>query len=544
MKKKNKEIYKKAIVHFFIFLTLLYSIGCQYFKVNSITNPNDLNMYDLGKIHKYFIVHIKEKTFCLKDISLDSTKLSGRLELPQKKIYYNQNLNTNIKKSEIDILNEIHFYLNNSMNDLNIGQVDIPLECINEIRIIEKDTGKTTFSAIIGTLGVLAGAFVLVSVIVALTKSSCPFVYVNDGEGYVFEGEIFGGAIAKNLARDDYMPLPSIEPANGNYHLRISNELKEKQYTDLAQLIVVNHPKNTKILLDKYGNPQIIDKPVAPQFANSYSGENLLPILSKVDKSVYMFNDEDFSKNGIIIKFSKPEGINKGKLLLNASNSLWFDYLFGKFLSKFGVSYNTWMKKQEQIPKEERIQRMTDSDFPLSIYIKSNNQWKLVDYLNTVGPLAARNFVIPVDFSDIKNNEIEIKIETGFMFWEIDYACIDFSSNSELNIAAIQPKQAIGTGLKNWKSALENIDNQYMIQENSGEFTELLFTEVPRQIYENQTVFLHSRGYYELIRNFKGIPQINELNKFKIPGYFSDYSRIEYLKTKNSKEIVATINKN
>jgi hypothetical protein len=40
---------------------------------------------------------------------------------------------------------------------------------------------------------------------------------------------------------------------------------------------------------------------------------------------------------------------------------------------------------------------------------------------------------------------------------------------------------------------------------------------------------LQSRGYYELIRKFKGTPQLVELSQLKAPGAFSDFSRKEYL---------------
>ena len=45
----------------------------------------------------------------------------------------------------------------------------------------------------------------------------------------------------------------------------------------------------------------------------------------------------------------------------------------------------------------------------------------------------------------------------------------------------------------------------------------------------NQSFFLQSRGYYELIRKFKGTPQEAELKVLKTPGAFSDFSRKEYL---------------
>ena len=60
-----------------------------------------------------------------------------------------------------------------------------------------------------------------------------------------------------------------------------------------------------------------------------------------------------------------------------------------------------------------------------------------------------------------------------------------------------------------------------MIQKNIGEITEMKF-EVPEvNPDQTQTVFLHTHGYYKLIREFEGTPKWLELRKFQTAGYFS-----------------------
>jgi hypothetical protein len=444
-------------------------------------------------------------------------------------------------ETERGILNEVHIYLNNQGEELPRGSYTIPFSDIREIRIIEKDTGKTTASYVFGTLGIVLGAFVVIGIIVALTKSSCPYVYSHDGESFLFEGEIFGGAIGPNLQREDYLPLPSLKSADDLYRLRISNELHERQYTDLAQLVVVEHPENQKVLLDKSGKPHLLKEVERPTSATSYSGENLISSLAEKDREVFFFNDEDYSNNGIIMKFEKPQQSGLGKLVLQGKNTLWFDYQFGEFLKKFGGFYNEWMDKQSKISSEERTQRIIDNDFPLSIYLKQNNQWELVDRLFTVGPLALRDFVVPVDLSKVDSDQVEIKIETGFMFWELDYVGMDFTEDQQLKIGYFKPIEAFGTGSIDWTKALEAVDKQYMVQEEVGEVTEIIYREMKPTNDNQKTCFLHTNGYYELIREFDGLPKIVELNKFKEPGYFSEFSRANYLNILRSKSEIASV---
>lgn len=529
---------KKNISYFLMILMLFQTVGCKYYKVESTPSNEYVSIHNIGEIHKFFIVHAGENLYALKKITADAIKITGNIEKAHDSIYYSEERKYRYKSAERNILNEIHIYLNENIEVIPSGFTEIPLTSIKEIRIIEHDTGKTIASYAL----MAVGALVIVAAIVALTKSSCPYVYVNDGEAFVFQGETFGGAIAQNLERDDYMPLPAIQTVNGNYKIRISNELKEYQFTNLAELVVVKHQNDQMVLLDKFGNPHVVHKANKPIIATSSNGENLIPVLEDKDSKIYFFNNNDYSKNRVKMTFKKPENILKGKLVIHGKNTLWFDYLFGEFISKFGGYYENWMEKEAKISSEVRLQKILDNDFPLSVYIKKNDEWKLIDYLFTVGPLASRDFVIPVDVSDLYGEEVEIKIETGFMFWELDYVAMDFSEDNDYEVSIVKPSMAIGTGLKDWRSDLLSTDHQYMIQKNVGEVTELIFKTPLSLKNQTQTVFLHTRGYYELIRDFTGVPELMELNKFKEPGYFSDFSRERYLRVLGNDYEIASIN--
>lgn len=509
---------------------MFYSTSCNYYKVKKVTGNDNLKIHNIGNLHKKMIVHVGEETFVLEDTKVDSLLLSGKLSYADSTtFYYNEgNKNKQYKLKEKNILQEVHFYL----TDIEIKPpfAQIPLQNIKEIRIIEPDSGRTNASYAFTFIGALMGVFVIVMIIVLLTKSSCPYVYVYDGETYIFEGETFGGAIAQNLERDDYMPLPDIRGNHGHYKIRISNELKEIQYTDLAELIVVDHPENSEVLLDKKGNPHVLFNKISASQAKSENGDNLLSVLDKKDNDVFLFNEHNATSNTVFLTFDKPSDAAKGQLVLHAKNTLWFDYIFGEFLSKFGSAYPGWMQKQSAMSGEERLKKISENKFPLSVYVKKNKKWQLVDEIMTVGPLAYRNFVIPIDVLDIPEKEVEIKLETGFMFWEIDAAAIDYSSGGVVNVEVVKPYFANGSGAKDWTQSLMYVDQDYMIQPEPGNITEITYKTKPATRELTQSVFLHSRGYYTLVRDFNGLPDLTALNKFKTPGYFSFYSRSNYQK--------------
>jgi len=535
MKTFNKRT-KKYISFFLIFIMITYTTSCNYYKVNEV-DPYDVpSINNIGQLHKTMVVHYGDETFLLQDITVDSLSLSGRLAkaTPTDFYYSEANKNLQYKTKEKKILQEVHFYI--SGDRIQPPSAQIPLEDIKEIRIIEPDSGRTIASYVFTTVGVAVGVFAIILVIVLLTKSSCPYVYVYDGETYLFEGETFGGAIAQNLERDDYMPLLNIRDDHGRYKIRISNELKEIQYTDLAQLIVVNHPKKSEVILDKKGIPHLLFDKTAASVAMSEGGENLLPTLGIKDQNVFFFNEINASSNAVFLTFDKPADAAQGKLVLSAKNTLWFDYIFGKFLSKFGSAYSTWMQKQSTMSGEERLKKISDNNFPLSIYVKKNNNWQLVEEIMTVGPLAYRDFVIPIDLSHISDHKVEIKIETGFMFWELDASAMSFATDRAMDVEIIKPAFANGTGAKDWTRSLMYADQDYMIQPTPGNITEITYKPSSPLPDHLQSVFLHTRGYYTLERDFTGVPEISELNKFKTPGHFSLYSKANYLNMLNMED--------
>jgi len=241
------SVRKKIFAAFLIFLMLFHTVGCKYYKVDSAEKSEFEQIMTMGKIHKYFIVHTGTQTYALNDINTTKKDISGNLTAPQEKIFYSEDRKKRIKKGESNIINEVHIYVKEQDPALNAGYVEFPISDINEIRILDRNTGKEI--AVYALVGI--GALAVAAAITAATKSSCPYVYVDNGETFVFQGEIYGGSIGKNLERTDYMPLPSLKMKEGNYALRLSNELKERQYTNLVQLVLVEHPEGEKVLLDK-----------------------------------------------------------------------------------------------------------------------------------------------------------------------------------------------------------------------------------------------------------------------------------------------------
>lgn len=540
MKKLCSPNPRKVISFFLVFLMLFYALGCRYFKIDQVAPENIASIENIGDYYRTVYVHWQYEDYNLSQIAIDTVQVSGLLSLTDSYIYdYRESTNNSYKPINSSILDDVHIYLNPDVSKPEIGPFTTTYDQIQKIEVIEKDKDRTTLSYVFGTLGISAGFLAVVTIIVALTKSSCPYVYVYSGDGFIFEGETFGGAIGKNLIRDDYLPLPDLKMKDGKYTIQIRNELKERQYTDLARLMVINHDKENKVLLDANGKAHLISNPELPVSAKSFSGLNLSTTLHSEDNNVYLFNDEDYTRNGVILRFNKPENVENANIIINGKNTLWFDYLFGEFLQKFGSRFDSYMQEQSEVASEERVQKMVDSEFPLFVSVKSGNDWQQVDYFYTIGPLASRDMVMPVTIPEVNSDYLEIKIETGFMFWELDYAAVDYTDAEDLQVTEINPTIAMSNNADNLTYELRNDDDNFMMQESVGDITTITYNAVDIDTSKVQSVFLHTKGYYELIREFEGAPKIAQLLKFSEPGYFAEFSRERYFQVIGKDEMLA-----
>ncbi|MBD0849483.1 hypothetical protein [Maribacter arenosus] len=519
-------------------LTLAFlnlNVGCSYYNVRNVTTSSE-TMYgqieEFNKSQQYAVMHSGLNTWHLNNLVLneDNQTISGtaqKIESTHTPLKPRDSKRVHRYTRKQSPLNEVHFYINRTNTPDYGAQVTIPFSEISSISVNDKNTGRSVVNVVMGTIGVIAGIFI----IILATKSSCPFIYVKDGDEFIFTGELYPGVLTANQQRDDYLQLPSLNENNSDYSILITNELKEIQFTDFVQLLEVDHPKNVDVLLDKNGNPHTFSEIISPKtvMVDNLKMENG-PVMTQ-DNDSYLFNtdtNDSSSIRNIEMTFKAPKQISKAKLFLTVKNSMWLDYAFGRFNEKFGTYYPQFQKDQQKVSKEKSAKWMNEQNIPLSIYIKTSTGWELVDRINTVGPMAFRNIAVPLDLSKAVGGEVVLKLETGFMFWEVDYAGIDFTENVTLDVKYINPYQALDENNENVTQLLASEDQRYFVQPNIGDKVWVNFkTSEPDQDIE-RSYFLKNRGYYNYIRDYQGDPDFRELKLFRSAGTFTDFSKYEY----------------
>lgn len=545
-----------------ILLFLVSFQGCRYYyRVQTVEKVSPQNIKTCDSLNKLLVLHQNKSAWQLSGYAVTDNMLSGTLSvLPgnchQYKTTSLKRGNRYRKDDRIVVLNQVHLYLNDTIvPKFTTGdEVKIDFSAVHKAEIYVKDKGRTTVSwvvpTVLGTMGVAIVAAATTAAIVALTKSSCPLVYVKSDTSYTFSGEIFGGAIYSSLERHDWLPLPGFEPVQNRYELKITNGLPEIQYINQAELWIVSHPGQVKVLPDRKGVIHTIVKPELPAEAVSSGKANILPLISMKDRNSFQFDEspavtgDSCAFNTLYLSFFIPAGADTGKLVVSAGNSMWGDYTFGELTRLFGSRYEEFVNWQGKRSPEKTLQWQKDQRYPLMVYLETSAGWQFVDNFDLIGPLGAREMVMPVGLSGALitgttdgNRMVRIKLESGFRFWDLDYAAIDFSKDRICQVDRIQPASAITETGKDVTQLLSMNDKKYYIQEKIGEEGLIVYQDSPAIPGMKKSVFLHTKGYYTHVRNYPNPPDKIQLQTFLVPGRFSKFSFDNYTEFMNKKMV-------
>lgn len=530
----------------------------KFYKVSNTGYAADPAATFKSQPEKYYILRSGTNAFHMEDIALDSSgkSISCRLgRLPEEHVSYlmaTKKEAINYKPSkESAVLNEVHIYTLQDNQFYFDSTYVIDFKKIAKIEILEKDKGRTTTSTVISTAGI---ALFVTSVVLILTsssnqppppptqpsepsgESSCPFVSTYNGEGFNAQGELYPGAIYPQLARNDYLQLSMLPVSDGKLQIKISNDQPEVQHTDLAELMVVTHDKNVQLRVDENGKLYSISKPKAPVTATVNNKNITSAILKKDDDLIYAFDDTSENKhyNPVQLTFTRESGQTNAKLLLKVRNAYWIDYVFNKMTQGYGTYYAAFVEKQHSKTADQLKSWMKSQHVPLSVSVLTKKGWKKQEDLTSVGPFAFREIVVPVDLSEIEGNTIHLQVSCGFMFWELDYAAIDFTPDENFTVEKLLPAKAIDEEGNDVTALLSGADEKYLVQPVPGNLTVVDYTYQPvRDENKTQSYVLHAKGYYEYVRDYKNDPDVKFLKQFKNKGALSNYSMALYKQTIN-----------
>jgi Tfp pilus assembly protein PilF len=169
--------------------------------------------------------------------------------------------------------------------------------------------------------------------------TSCPLLYVWNGERYVFVTDVLGTGPLGELNPDgtrikpfpeEFVRLPrDLQAQNGRYVFQLTDELREADFFDQLRLLAVDHPAGQEI----YSNEIYASSPQPPEIysvrekrfpisAVDDRGRDVLPLLLKQDGEY----PTDFARDRIL-GLAEPHSLtlDLGDLPSSARASLWLN---------------------------------------------------------------------------------------------------------------------------------------------------------------------------------------------------------------------------
>lgn len=546
VRKKKRFAYVFAL---FLIITLS-SCFLNFYSTNTKSFIDAPTASKLSSENKYFILHFANSTNGLENVSVKNDSLYGKIVhlSPEHLLYLHPESkhNANLVKAKYkrNTLMEVHLYTNAELKN-NDSLFSANVSSFNRADVYELNKSATTTNHILSAVGVTVVSTFIIGAIALAIACNCPQVYMEDHGSYNFTSGLYSGAVYSTLERTDYLPLTAIQPGAKDITFKIANAKNEEQFINKVELLQVSHSKDVHVLADRHGNIFSYDKIIAPTSISTDGKNDIKNILKQTDEQYYSF-DNNANKDGfsdVTLTFDKPTNAANAKLIIHARNTYWGGLIHKEFINLFGEDFEKWRVKQEQADPKDLEKWQTDQALPLMVYIKTNAGWKFVDYYQLIGNTASRDMIMNIDTRNIPGNKIELKLETAYRFWDLDFAGINYSNDQNFTTSIIEPTQSIKSDNTNEKETLLNSDKQYVHLVND-ESISFKYSVPSLQKNIASSYFLVSGGYYHNLEQIVGKANYNELIKFKQQGAFDKFSREKYKEAQDVAAVMYDLDKN
>jgi hypothetical protein len=481
-----------------LIIGLLILGSCHYYKSLPIEPVSNESLETLAYYKPNIIVHLANELSAYRLLSSSITDdtlrgiLGGKLVLTHK---FHQKSFLKKKTYKEDLLTSIHIYT--TLENFGQWKIEIPLSAIKTVEIHEKDVA----ASVIGTAAIpvlLVGAVVVAGVVAC----ACPQVESSNAHSTQFHGSLFPGAIFKSLKREDYLILDNVLVDDGNLNLKVFNNLPETEYIDQLQVLEVDHKGFTYLGVSNDNEFIAYNQSDATALSNADSSDNIAYTINHRDNLIYKFDNLDSPDelNSITLKYDKSNFSGDTKLIIRGKQTQWLETVANYIFMNIGKSYDKWVKRRDKMPGEKWLEKNEWQGVALNVYLKVNDKWKYVGSHHDGGTMSMRELVMDIDLNQVPDSSVELKLESAYKIWELDYVGITNDWSEDLTVNSLDIQTAVDEEGNDISNTVADADSNYHIQEGEGSYVNLV-TKGPSM--EASTIVLQGTGYYHHIRDYE-----------------------------------------
>ena len=410
------------------------------------------------------------------------------------------------------------------------GQVDGRELCVdlaNVQHFVVRQRALNTAKTILASVGMVVGILAALTLVVALTKQSCPFFYSWNGSEWVFDAEPLGGAISRGLERADDVRLDHLAAVGGRYRLLMTNEVQETQRTDQVALRVVDHAPGVRVVPGEDGRLHGIRGLVAATSAVTSGGKDVTRWLASPDglalESPATLGPDGETRDEVILTFPKPEGARIAHLVVDAGTTLFGSSMIREALKLRGRDLGEWLSATESDPATLAALHewnLREELWLLRIEVGESGGWVTRGELLGMGPLVMKERAVTLDVSGSEGRELRLRVRPPRGYWTIDSFAVSYGPEERLDETFVALEEARDAAGADHRPALIAADGVRDVMPIGGAPVGLTFPAPPPRPGMERTVFLRARGYYSLDLEGSGEPDAARLERLlSEPGY-------------------------
>ncbi|MCB0726891.1 MAG: hypothetical protein KDD00_05470 [Ignavibacteriae bacterium] len=376
--------------------------------------------------------------------------------------------------------------------------------------------------------------------------SSCPLVFLFDGENYVFDSEPISGVICENMKRTDLSKLESLKPSEGKFKLHIKNQPGEKEMLDEVKLVSVSHPENSFVTTSPEGQFFNYKNIIKPQSVTDENGKDVTVFFNEKDDvrwQTQMAFDTSFSsgseRHKLKFRFPKPKGAGRALIFVNCGTAYWGAHMIKHMLNLKGDKVEDWYGSLFSADKEIRklIEFLSKEElFMLKVNLHEDDQYKVKTLIPAGGPLMDEDRVIRLPIENVTGDYIEFILNPPAGFWKIDQIGIiyDYELIEEKNIKVLDAIYAVDQDGRDLINMISTKDKIYYDMPDEGNYSNVEFN-VPQDFDRSvNEIFIRTTGYYEIYTNKNNREQKALIEDImNTPGKIIQYSMSQYKQNMN-----------
>lgn len=392
-------------------------------------------------------------------------------------------------------------------NPKNGRAEQVDLRDVYALEVRRVSAGKTVAHIVI----VAVTAVLALTVIVLATKESCPFVYIDRGDGPELVGEAYAGAAFRSIQRGDLLPIPAL-PATGTARLQLANGAHETQYTDQAALLLVDHSPATRALSAHDGQIHLVGAPALPASVRDLAGaDRRAAVLAAADGKLWQTDLEappgpgpPALRDGLVATFVAPAGDGPLVLELVGGNTFLLDVVFGRFFAAMGDRLDTYLARGNDPQAGARINGWRQREgVDLEVEVLDGSAWKRVAHVPTVGPAALRQVAVLLPASLGAGRTVTVRLSGGTAFWRIDQLALSRASGERPTVhrlAPVETRDSRRPATADPRALLAAVDGRYHVLAEKGDLLDLRFDLPALAPGQTRDGYFQSHGYYNVHR--------------------------------------------